>query len=179
MFIGCIIKYWLWFRYLQQNLIIKIENVEHLQQLDSLDVSNNTILGLKTSVSLHKLRRHVWLKVSYFLPCSLLAMLRFYRYRNNSLIQTVKFSLLGAKPVNIPSVFLWSTLLLTWSVRLFIRSTFTFYIASSSFFVVNFLPLVRSIFTFYIVNFLLFKWSIRLLIWSIRLFIWSTFYFLY
>ncbi|CAH3031228.1 unnamed protein product, partial [Pocillopora meandrina] len=37
-------------RYLQQNLIIKIENLEHLQQLDSLDVSNNTILGLKTSM---------------------------------------------------------------------------------------------------------------------------------
>ena len=31
------------FRYLQQNLLTKLENVEHLEYLDTLNVSNNTI----------------------------------------------------------------------------------------------------------------------------------------
>lgn len=35
------------FRYLQQNLLSKIENVEHLQQLDTLNVSNNTIYKIE------------------------------------------------------------------------------------------------------------------------------------
>ena len=69
----------------------------------------------------------------------------------------------------------------------------TFYIVNSSFDMVNFLLLKRSVFTFYMVKstfymvklllFIwssrLFKWSNSLFIWSSRLFIWSNFYFLY
>ena len=34
-------------RYLQQNLLSKMENLEHLQQLDTLNVSNNTIYKIE------------------------------------------------------------------------------------------------------------------------------------
>ena len=65
----------------------------------------------------------------------------------------------GAKPVNIPSVFQWPSLVFIWSIQLFIQSTFYFLYGQLEFYVVPFLLLITSIFTLHMVN--------------------STFYFLY
>ena len=85
----------------------------------------------------------------------------------------------GTKPVNIPSVFLWPSLLFTCSIRLFIKSTLYFLYVQLEF-------LCGQLFTFNKINFcflygqLDFLYSqLLLFLWSSRLFMWSTFHFFY
>ena len=58
----------------------------------------------------------------------------------------------GTKPVLIPFVFMWPTLLFTKSVRLFIWSTFCFLYDQLEFLCGQLFLLIRSIFIFYMVN---------------------------
>ena len=52
--IDCHFKYLnLFTRYLQQNLLSKMENLEHLQLLDTLNVSNNTIYKIENISKLY------------------------------------------------------------------------------------------------------------------------------
>ena len=91
-----------------------------------------------------------------------------------------------AKQVNIPTVFLWPSLLYIWSTRLFIWLTFYFLFGQLNFFYGQLDFAYDKLFTFCMVsgtlfmanstldmiNFLLFIWSVKLFVWSTWLFIW-------
>ena len=74
------------------------------------------------------------------------------RLRSFNIISFICTYIWGTKPVNIPFVFMWPTLLFIWSVRLFIRSILYFLCDQLEFLCGQLFLLIRSIFTFSMVN---------------------------